>query len=481
MNEKDILNALGNVGDELIEKTSVASKKRAYKYKGIIAACICFMVALSIFSIYAVAAEAKEYQNAIEFFEENDLDLTSLSREDIKEVYRDITQKTFSYEKTAEVLNNLSLKIYSIEIGSRDSETLKNFWVYRDTDQSKEIATEIKYSYKNDVRLTEPIGERYNQDMIYCKKGDVTLWEYRADPNITIYGIIPSENGLLAYGCYAEYPVFEGYAHIFMLDGNGVLIWEYLDTEFDTVYRAGLIDEGSIVLFGSQSTEDAEYSVFSKLTLDGVPLKREMSEVECAGAWYSQAIRVEDVYLVMRNSSIVSFNLDGKPTEFNKYFINDTQYQIKDMICADGKVFISAYTVEFDQESITKKLAIELNYSKQWMGEDTPPLSGEVKEEYTKIIQSAFSASLLICDKDGSISTAYSASGSVPKNELSINEQGEIVWDIQRIDGAAPDDPTYNSNGVNLSVKDIRLSFSEKGRLISKVEASECYDTRIIY
>ncbi len=480
MNEKDIFNAIGNVGDELIEKTSHPPKKRALKYKAVIAACICLFAALSAFSIYALAAEAEEYRNAVAFFEENDLDLTSLSREDIKAVYRDITQKTFSYEKTAEVLNSLSLEIYNIEIGSSDSETLKDFWSNRVTDPSGELASEIKYSYKNDVHLSEPIVERYNQDVIYCKKGDVTLWEFRADPNITVYGIIPAENGVLAYGRYAEYPVFEGYAHIFMLDTNGALVWEYLDTEFDTAYRAGLIDGGNIVLFGGQNTSDTEYSVFTKLTLDGKAIVRELSEADDMGTWYSHAVRVEDVYLVKRYNSIVSFTLDGKPTEFNQYFDGDTQYRIKDMICVDDKVFISAYTVESDQESAQQIFYIELDYNRHWTGEDTP-FEGAIKDEYTELIQSVFSASLLICDKNGVISTAYRASGSVPKNELSINGQGEIVWDIQRIDGATPDAPTYSSHGVNLSVVDIRLKFSEKGSLIDKAEASECYDTRILY
>ena len=55
---------------------------------------------------FAIAAEAKEYETAVQFFQYYDMSTEGLTRGEIKAVYRDITTKSFSYSKTAEVIQS---------------------------------------------------------------------------------------------------------------------------------------------------------------------------------------------------------------------------------------------------------------------------------------------------------------------------------------------------------------------------------------
>ena len=98
------------------------------RIKPLFAACAAVaLVACCIFG-FAVVAEAKEYEQAVGFFNEHELSTEGLTRSDIKAVYKDITMKTYSYEKTIELLNRLSVEMYSTQLGSVDRESLDKLW-----------------------------------------------------------------------------------------------------------------------------------------------------------------------------------------------------------------------------------------------------------------------------------------------------------------------------------------------------------------
>ena len=79
--------------------------KNGVKVFRAIAACFILLIAIG-FGSYAFVAEAKEYNNAVQFFNDYGLSTEGLTRGEIKAVYRDITTKTFTYSKTAEVIEN---------------------------------------------------------------------------------------------------------------------------------------------------------------------------------------------------------------------------------------------------------------------------------------------------------------------------------------------------------------------------------------
>ena len=106
------------------EKTN--HQPRRIKWATVIAACLAVVLVIGSATV-AFAAEAREYKKAVAFFEENDLSTEGLSRSEIKAVYRDITTNSFTYGKTAEVLQK-AVPGWEIEQGEPTPEELAALW-----------------------------------------------------------------------------------------------------------------------------------------------------------------------------------------------------------------------------------------------------------------------------------------------------------------------------------------------------------------
>ena len=111
------------------------NKKNAKKiyFQKLAFVSITFIIFISIIVLgtYAIKVEAKEYQNAVEFFEANELSLDGLTRYEIKEIYKDITTNKFEYEKTGEVIvESIKNKVpgYSIEKDNVSSSEITSVW-----------------------------------------------------------------------------------------------------------------------------------------------------------------------------------------------------------------------------------------------------------------------------------------------------------------------------------------------------------------
>ena len=84
-----------------LETSLQESKKPSRRFEWKVLA-ICLTLAIVIGSTaFAIAAEAKEYNQAIAFFEENGLSANELNRSDVKAVYRDITEKKVFIRKNS--------------------------------------------------------------------------------------------------------------------------------------------------------------------------------------------------------------------------------------------------------------------------------------------------------------------------------------------------------------------------------------------
>ena len=77
--------------------------RRKLRFKPLIAACAALLLLIAG-TTYTLAAEVKEYKEAVIFFKEYDFSTDGLSRSEIKKVYRDIMTRSFTYSKTAEVI-----------------------------------------------------------------------------------------------------------------------------------------------------------------------------------------------------------------------------------------------------------------------------------------------------------------------------------------------------------------------------------------
>lgn len=106
------------------------SKIKILKLVASIAACFILLTFIVFFAV-----EVKEYNDAVDFFNEYSLSTEGLEREEIKAVYADITTKSFSYAKTAEVIKK-SLSTDQIEgyEGIQENPTpeeVEDLWNYK--------------------------------------------------------------------------------------------------------------------------------------------------------------------------------------------------------------------------------------------------------------------------------------------------------------------------------------------------------------
>ena len=137
MRGQQMLEMMGNINPAYIEEAyNVPQKKNSQRFKKIAATAACFVLILSVsFGAYSYAAEAKEYKAAIQFFSDYGLSADGLTRGEIKEIYRDVTTKSFSYVKTAEVIQeSISTNTvggYEISSGTLTPEDIESLWNYK--------------------------------------------------------------------------------------------------------------------------------------------------------------------------------------------------------------------------------------------------------------------------------------------------------------------------------------------------------------
>ena len=98
----EMLEALDTLNPAYIEEADdMPQVKKIYPIKRwcAIAACLALLISAGM-GTYAYAADAREYKAAMQFFGEYTLPTEGLTRDEIKAVYRDITNEEFTYEKT---------------------------------------------------------------------------------------------------------------------------------------------------------------------------------------------------------------------------------------------------------------------------------------------------------------------------------------------------------------------------------------------
>jgi hypothetical protein len=137
MRGNEFLDKMSLIDPAYIEEAEVSPKrKRLAPLKKILIAAACLVIVLSVgFGGYTYAAEAIEYNNAIRFFDEYELSTEGLSRAEIKYVYRDIENKSFSYSETVYVITrNISPELLEgcvIPTENSTPEEIEAFWNYR--------------------------------------------------------------------------------------------------------------------------------------------------------------------------------------------------------------------------------------------------------------------------------------------------------------------------------------------------------------
>ncbi len=446
------------------------------------AACIC-VAALGIGG-FAAAAEAKEYREAVAFFEENGLSAEGLSRSEVKAVYRDITENRFTYGKTAEVIMRA---VPGFEIDQPTPEDLSSAW------QLRPVIPSSGYGYSRDsVYVRDGNGMDYlEKTVLRCFLDGVEIWS--ADfPGFVIRGCSRTKNGTAVWG-HNENDFRQG--QVALVDESGSILWnEPLDHGFGSETVASVLsdDDGTFAVI---SRGDYKFLCLARLGADGKEQSFRKTEIGSL-VGIRAAARLGDGYIVMLSNSaegvtslIWKLDRDGNLTDSFTYEAEDCDYYITDMIEFGGRVCLSAYAVPKQKDGGGRhEIANILHYT-----EKTEPLTSEssgdsltefprvtefiTSEELTSLLRDNYTAVLLLCDAGGGDPHAfYSVKGSLG-GKLAVNGEGQLEWETESfVDSIYSPFTSYFTIGGTCRV--FRYTFDTSGRLLSQTDTGEMVSYR---
>lgn len=497
-----------------IAQSENAEVKRHFRFKPVIAVSICLILIAGSFSWYMITAEAREYKEAISFFNEYQLPADGLTRSEIKSVYKDITMKTYSFEKTKEIINSFSVSMNSTDLGqsqksydemwneySRSLENQTNsaqnhqgVWYdveYIDlTSQEKDSENDTS---EQDTKSEEQ-NQHFSQEVIVKYQDGAQLWRYSAPYDMYIDindNVIICDDGVIVYGSKENTGTNTGFATVFMISNSGELLWEYSDTDSATDFEAAAILQNEIALFGHQNNyighKYHNYDLFTVVDRDGKRLEYSLTESVQNGL-YDTAVKIGNDYLVKQycrddddygkgpHTELISISSEGKLNDKFTYSDKGITYEIQDMIFHNGKVYLSALLPEITDQSFDKQfyeLSEEYFNTCDTADSDSQSDNNRMPDDYYKRLKDLFaeqySAVLLICD-DSSVVTKVHSVKNARAGTLGLDEKGRLTWQIYRID-SVKNSPLYLSSRIaDIIATEFSLAFDDSEKMVEKLE-----------
>ncbi|MDD4494263.1 MAG: hypothetical protein PHV32_07935 [Eubacteriales bacterium] len=464
----------------------IPSPRRSFRLKPIFVTCIVLVLLASGISGYVIAAEAKEYKEAVTFFREYNLSTDGLSRSEIKDVYRDITTGKFTYGKTAEIIQK-NVGGHEIFQDEPTPEDLENLWNYTNGSyngrffikNSTKDADGVSYKYYSEYKYDDSLGtDVYNKSVFEKYVDDKVAWNVEFD-DFYIEDFVLSGDLVFVYGRTPTWPsnqpTYTQYAHMAMLSADGELLWhKKLANDFKDEYICAMLPgENEIAVF---SRGDLKYLCLSKFDLNGNVKSFHKNKIGNYGIW--NAARLGDGYIVQlwsyfagEYAYIVKVDSDGSVIDSFTYTSDDESYYITDMIEYNGNVYLSAYSVPILNEGEgdaggRRDIAAVLNYIF-----DNNCL--DIKsEELTKLVRDHYTAVLLVCDpKSGEPQEFYSVKGSLG-GKLALNDTGKLLWDVESITDTFYS-PATSSFTIGGSSYIYRYTFDKNGTILSQDKTGE--------
>lgn len=471
MNKNDLFRAFDGVDDDILERSEVPTALRrplAYRKWLAVAACLVLIVSLTG---GILVAEAKEYNEAVDFFEENGLSTEGLSRSDVKAVYRDITSQHFTYDKTAEVIE---WAVPGLEISQREPtpEELAALW---DRNVWRNTRPETGFSYRMDVRekLDESLGfDVLDKSILECYRDGNPIWTVEF-PGLYVEDGAHTSAGTAVWGhndtWSSEQPVYSSVARV---DESGSVLWQrQLDHGFEREYIAAVLDNGDGT-WAVVSRGDFRYLCLSQYDTDGTELSFCKTEVGNKGIW--NAVRLGEGYLIQlghkldgETARLVKLDREGSLMDTFTYEGEDCDYTITDMIEFGDRVYLSAYAVPKQKDKGGRyEIADILAYL---FDNNIWEISSE---ELTPMVRDNYTAVLLLCDSEGGApETFYSVKSSLG-GKLTVNDTGELAWDVESVVSTFFS-PATNSFTIGGTCQVFCYTFDNAGTLLRQEDTGE--------
>ena len=431
---------------------------------------------------FAFAAEAKEFGEAKEFFEEHDFSMEGLTRAEIKAVYRDITTESFTYSKTAEVISH-SLETNNVpgwEVlqGEPDPDDVRDAWA----DMEKRYLASINFVCDWEDEIVKEDGAEYmrhKSGTIGKYAGRDLKWSYKSDVMRFYFGQELKDGslgvGVIEEDLKIEYKTDEqGNASlsaerkytpaIMKFDPKGEPVWYATwdngapEEQISDVFENA---DGSLTVFSEKSDhKQGDFALcVSTVDKDGNYLGSVVNPT--GSAWVCGAVGYEDGYLAILYDNevleqrVVRVDRDGRLAGEFSYSENGNDYRITDVEYFAGKLYVSA---ELEDADIVRSL-----------------YEGEPKnmdaEEFTPYAKEIFTAVLLVCDKDGGEpGEFYRVKGAI-SGELDT-EDGRLVWQVGGITSAVFR-PLFGSRSSDIDVNLWNYVFGADGKLLDTLDTGE--------
>ena len=428
--------------------------RRPWRRIAAAAACL-VLAAVAAFATRAYAAELREYRAAVTFFRENELSLEGLTREEIKEVYRDISAESFTCGKTAEVMDRSmgtwSVRGFELDLGDPDPAELEALWNYRKMNVGDE-AHPLYRVEQDGLRYVSQVVTAYNGAVYYSTVAlfdhDDVSWEVKLH-DISLWGVFPVSDGVIAWGDspYLSYEDEILVRHnderavgLAKISSSGKLLWKlWLDGAAfpkEVALAASETENGNCVVltraFDAADEENRCYLV--TVSAEGQIADRFeiRGPIPIRGKGHIAALG--DEYLIFGEiageaDSITRVSRDGSSVETHAYAEEGLTYHFSDMISDGEHVWLSGYSMAYDRDDI-----LGLTQAvRARMAETGEAVS---REELTKLTRDYYGAVLLVCSNEGGeANTVYSVQGSVGRG-LAFGGDGSLIWTVERIESS---------------------------------------------
>ena len=478
------------VGEKLFGKKEERSKRKRLPRKAFwaIAACIAVIIALGV-GTYAYAAEVKEYNAAKEFFMENGLDASGLTRGEIKSVYRDITTESFTYGKTAEVIAHSfvtnSVPGYELSADLRSKEEVEAAWLeYRIAwfnglkvypwNEDDTIGT-----YCLNHEFDDNSHEAMSSD-VEKRDGDETVWSVHID-GVYLDVIRTVSDGVIVWGRSMN---SQKLPFIAKISDNGKLLWgisPYIDSDWWHICTVSELNNCDIAVIGissntalTQPDEDPKWNIcYIRYSADG-ELKQNNKAYVGNGYPRIAAPFGNGCIVALDDGAVFSVDENADFSETAVYSEEGRVYNVKSMIEFGGSLYLSCYSFPDNGGQLgiygqTSGVQCEASLDEimcwfdEHKGEDVVR-KGYSDELFMQTLRDNFKAILLRIDPDDTEPEIFYSIDGAFGSRLEISEDNELVWYAESI-GSAGFFPMLNSHSFEIVCSVTRCVFDQNGQL----------------
>ncbi len=407
-------------------------RRSSSTFRRILAAAACAALLLGAGAgAYAYAAAKKDYKNALTFFYENELSTEGLTKNEIKEVYRDFYSHSFDNDLTTDVLlNSRRDLVRGYEITGDASE-----WDTTVPDTSlSDYKTPVYYEYHSAYKPPEDDSEFNSENSTFVKyRNGEKVWEVTI-PGVAINGYYgDTESDTEPIFIYGTQPfnsgVEDGIATLLLLDADGNILWRTVQnnsTGFEKIYASIFHPDGCYTTFGrcgiNNDTFDNSLCV-NKYSKDGTQVFSRIIDIrdhviENVALTDSGYLVHLTSYITIEFSRVLKLDSEGNLLGDFRYESEENDFFISDLCEHNGTVYISGYSTPKAPEGYRNYLKRDLYALKDKLSDfanrDKLINNSFTKEELLSMFREQFTAVLLICGPDnGTPQEFYSITGSL--------------------------------------------------------------------